>query len=96
MRALFGRKIPTLDELKELTDQALKEGKVGRIITVDEEVVLSDKDFTSFASDLLADQPWINREATCIRVINEDTKETVLIDPQGYQYPRYTSLEIKD
>lgn len=96
MRALFGRKIPTLDELKELTDQALKEGKVGRNVTVDEEVLLSDKDFKSFAADLLADQQWINKEATCIRVINEDTKETVLIDPQGYQYPRYTSLEIKD
>lgn len=96
MRALFGRKIPTLDELKELTDQALKEGKVGRTVTVDEEVLLSDKDFKSFAADLLADQQWINKEATCIRVIDEDTKETALIDPQGYQYPRYTSLEIKD
>lgn len=96
MRALFGRKVATLDELKELTERAVGEGMTGRTYRVDEEVVLSDKDFNSFASDLLAYQPWINREATCIRVINEDTKETVLIDPQGYQYPRYTSLEIKD
>lgn len=96
MRALFGRKIPTLEELKELTERAIKEGKIGRTYTVDEEVVLSDKDFKSFAADLLADQPWINPRANCIRVINEDTKETVLIDPQGYQYPRYTSLEIKN
>ena len=96
MRALFGRKVATLDELKELTERAVGEGMTGRTYTVDEEVVLSDKDFKGFAADLLADQQWINPRANCIRVINEDTKETVLIDPQGYRYPRYTSLEIKD
>ena len=95
MRALFARKIPTLEELRELTAQAIREGKVGRTVTVDEEITLTDKEFQNFASDMLADQPWINPRANCIRVVNQDTGERVIIDPQGYQYPRYTSLEIE-
>lgn len=95
VKVLFARKIPTLEELKELTEQALREGKVGRTITVDEEVTLTDKAFQSFASDMLADQLWINPRANCINVINKETGERVIIDPQGYRYGRYTSLEIE-
>ena len=94
-RALFGRKISNLGELKALTDQALKEGNKGKAYTINKEVSLEDADFQKFAANFLRDQPWIDKEDTCIRVKNKKTGETVLVDPQGYEYPRYVSLENK-
>jgi hypothetical protein len=96
MKALFGRKIANLEDLKELTARALDEGKIGRSYTVTNEVVLNEIEFRKFAEDFFADQPWIEPEASCIRVINQDTGEKVLIDPQGYTYPRYTALELEE
>lgn len=95
VRALFGRKIPDLEELKSLTKQAVKEGKKGKAYTINREVELTDKEFQKFADNFLRDQPWIKKGDTCIRVKNINTGETVLVDPQGYDYPRYVSLEIK-
>jgi hypothetical protein len=103
MRALFGRKICDLEELKELTDQAIQEGKEGQPYTVIREVILDDKDFREFAEDFLKDQPWIltkdggvNKEGEirCIRVVNRDTRDIVLVNAEGYDYPRYTGLEL--
>ncbi len=94
-RAMFGRKISNLGELKHLTEQALREGKKGKAYTINKEVELEDKDFQQFAANFLRDQPWIEKEDTCIRIKNKETGETVLVDPQGYEYPRYVSLEIK-
>ena len=95
VKALFARKIATLEELKELTERALNEGKIGRTVTVDAEVTLTDNDFQNFANDMLADQPWINPRANCILVVNENTGERILLDPQGHVYGRYSSLEIE-
>lgn len=94
-RALFGRKISNIGELKHLTEQAIREGKKGKVYTINKEVELEDKDFKKFAADFLRDQPWIEKEDTCIRVKNKETGETVLVDPQGYEYPRYVSLEVR-
>lgn len=93
--SLFGRKISNLGELKTLTEQALREGKKGKAYSINKEVELENEDFQKFAVDFLRDQPWIEKEDTCIRVKNKETGETVLVDPQGYEYPRYVSLEIK-
>ncbi len=94
MRTLFGRKIPNLEELKDLTDKALKAGKTGKENSVTQEVELTEEAFRRFAADFLADQPWIDPKASCIRVTNKETGEKVYIDPQGYEYPRYVGLEI--
>lgn len=94
-KALFGRKIASLEDLKELTARALAEGKTGESYTVTSEVELSEAEFRKFAEDFFQDQPWIDPEASCIRVTNVETGEKVLIDPQGYTYPRYTALELK-
>jgi hypothetical protein len=91
----FGRKIASLEDLKELTARALAEGKTGESYTVTSEVELSEAEFRKFAEDFFQDQPWIDPEASCIRVTNVETGEKVLIDPQGYTYPRYTALELK-
>ncbi len=95
-KAFFGRKIADLKELKALT------GEAGFAYQVTKEVLLSSKEFEQFASNFFDDQPWIspkdggineNGEAKCIRVINKETGERVLVNSEGYSYPRYTALE---
>ena len=101
-KALFMRKASDLKELKETTEYALLSGKKGEPFIVTREIALSAKEFREFANDLLADQSWIlEREggykegkARCIRVINAETEERVLINPEGYSYPRYTAIEL--
>ncbi len=101
MKALFGRKVSNLEELKELTERAITAGEIGETYAVTREVRLSDREFRKFADDFFEDQPWIipedggvnkNREIRCIKVINEETGEGVLVNSEGYSYPRYTAL----
>ena len=101
-KALFARKIADMEALKELTRTALEDGKTGSFYQVTKEVRLTGEEFQQFASDFLQDQPWITREdggvntkkeIRCIRVINKDTGERVLVNSEGYDYPRYTALE---
>ena len=101
-RAFFGRKIADLEALKELTQTALSEGQIGSAYQVTKEVLLSSKEFEQFASNFFDDQPWISPkdgginesgEDKCIRVINKETGERVLVNSEGYSYPRYTVLE---
>ncbi|MBZ4669582.1 MAG: hypothetical protein JG775_2737, partial [Defluviitaleaceae bacterium] len=44
MKALFGRKITDLKELKELTEEALKAGREGTDYEVTKEIELSDEE----------------------------------------------------
>lgn len=101
-RALFGRKLNDLKELKEATAHAKHAGKRGSLFEVTKEVPLGDDDFKAFAEDFFNDQPWIdksdggsneNGDIRCIRVINTDTGERVLINSEGYSWCRYTALE---
>lgn len=103
MKALFGRKICDLEELKELIHRAIKEGQKGQAYTITREVILREEDFRDFAKDFFRDRPWISPEdggttrdgeIRCIRVINNETGEKVLVNTEGYDYPRYTGLEI--
>lgn len=102
MKALFGRKVCDFEELKELTRKALEEGYEGQTYIVTREVLLENEAFHEFASDFLEDQPWITKEdggvnekgeIRCIRVINKDTGEKVLINNEGYDYGRYVAIE---
>ncbi|KGK88028.1 DUF6329 domain-containing protein [Clostridium sp. HMP27] len=102
MRALFGRKVLNLKELKELTREAKKDGMKGTEYEVIREVELTDEEFKEFAKDFNKDQPWITKEdggnnqkgeLRCIRVKNKKTKKSILVDSEGYTYPRYTALE---
>jgi len=100
MKAIFGRKMASLEELKEATAKAKKDGLAGKPYEVTKEIALSDVDFQEFAKDLLNDQPWIdaadgghnqNGEAKCIRVISLLTGERVLLNSEGYHYVRYAA-----
>ncbi|MFZ3578816.1 hypothetical protein [Virgibacillus sp. DJP39] len=102
MKAIFGRKVSNLAELKEITEGALKQGQRGQSYCVIKEVLLEDNDFHNFTNDFFNDQPWITkedggvnqqREVRCIRVINVNTGEKVLVNTEGYTYPRYTAIE---
>lgn len=102
MKALFGRKFTDIKELREATENAKKRGVRGSNYTVIREVELSDHEFRKFCSDLLVDQPWIEKtdggsnaagELCCIRVKNVATDERVLVNTEGYDYPRYTAIE---
>jgi len=101
-KALFGRKIADLETLKSLTRAALKRGQSGSAYQGIKEVSLTEDEFHRFASNFLLDQPWIGpedggvnkrKEIRCIRVINRGTGEKVLVNCEGYTYPRYTALE---
>ena len=102
MRAIFGRKVSDLAELKELTEQAIKSGQHGQSYCVIKEVLLEDDEFHFFAEDFFNDQAWITkedggvneqREVRCIRVTNQDTGEKVLVNNEGYNFARYTAIE---
>ena len=102
MKALFGRKVCDLVELKNSPTKPSKR-KERAAIHHHREVILKDAEFRDFAQDFLKDQPWITAEdggmdqegkIRCIRVVNIDTGEKVLINTEGYDYPRYTGLEL--
>jgi len=100
MKALFGRKFYNVKELREATEEAKRKGVVGSDYTVILEVNLTDEQFKKFTSDFLEDPPWIEKgdhnekgEIRCIRVINLETGEKILTNPEGFEYPRYTSIE---
>ena len=102
MKALFGRKVLNLKELKELTKEAKEDGLKGTAYEVIKEIELSDEKFKEFAKDFCRDQPWITKEdggsnskgeLRCIRVKNTQTGEKILIDAEGYTYPRYSAIE---
>lgn len=102
MKALFGRKVTTLEELRDLTKLAKEDQMIGTLYEVVRDVVLIDDEFIAFSNDMLADQPWIQKsdggsndkgELRCIRVVNETTGEKVIIDSEGYEYARFTALE---
>ncbi|MDK2942178.1 MAG: hypothetical protein PWP56_1691 [Acetobacterium sp.] len=102
MKAIFARKLMNMEELREVTESAKKEGSVGTEYTVIREVGLSDLEFEKLGQDLLEDQPWIKEsdggndkdgKIRCIRVQNLATNERILINSEGYDYPRYTAIE---
>lgn len=102
MKAHFGRKIPNLEALKAATRQAKQEKHSGSAYTVVREVEFNDEGFKNFAEDLLEDQSWISGtdggmnqagEIRCIRVRNAQTGEGILVNSEGYDYPRYTGIE---
>jgi hypothetical protein len=104
MKAHFGRKLRDIEELREATLSALHRGVQGVTYRITKEVELCDAEFKTFALNFIADQPWITPEdggidtdgtTLCIRVKNKDTLETVLVNSEGYGYPRYTAIEIE-
>jgi len=102
MKTIFVRKASDLEVVREVTEELKSKGHEGTEYRVTREVELSDKQYKKLTGDLLQDQSFIQKdegglndkcEVLCIRVINKESGERILIDPQGYEYPRYTALE---
>jgi len=102
MRALFGRKIENIVDLREATERSRESGMKRTVYTVDREVEMAADVFQEFGKDFLKDQPWILKtdggyndkgEYRCIRVRNVDTGERLLISSEGFDYPRYIGID---
>jgi hypothetical protein len=102
MKALFGRKILNLKELNELTEMVKKFKTTRTAYEVTKEIELTEKEFEDFSKDFCKDQSWISEEdggtnekgeLRCIRVKNPKTNQSILVDSEGYTYPRYTAIE---
>ncbi|UZQ49915.1 MULTISPECIES: hypothetical protein [Clostridium] len=102
MEALFGRKVLNLKELKELTKEAKKNGIKETSYEVTKEIKLTNEQFKQFTKDFCKDQAWIleedggcneKGELRCIRVKNTKAEKCILVDSEGYTYPRYTAIE---
>lgn len=102
MKAYFGRKMVDIEELMDATERAKFDGYPASAYMVTKEVELSNEEFRKFADDLLEDQTWIEKgeggmtpagEIRCIRVRNAETDERILVNSEGYDYPRYTAIE---
>ncbi|QSX09550.1 hypothetical protein J0B03_05665 [Alkalibacter rhizosphaerae] len=96
-RALFGRKVTDLDALEEMTNSIR-----GSLYEVTKEIWMDNEEFKSFAQDFFEYQPWIEKsdggsnekgEIRCIRVINTETGQRVLVNSEGYGYCRYVAIE---
>lgn len=105
MRALFGRKIENIEDLRECTERSRKSGVKGMVNTVDREMEMTDDAFREVGKDFMKDQPWILKsdggdkekgEYRSIRVRNVDTGERWLVSSEGFEYPRYIAIEPDD
>ena len=102
MKAYFCRKASDLQELTEMTRELLEMKVKSQEYIVTKEITLKSNDFEIFTSDFYDDQIWITEEdggifdnvVHCIRVVNQDTNEVVLVNSEGYSYPRYTAIEL--
>lgn len=103
MKALFGNKVLNLKELKGLKKKANEEEIKDIAYEVTREIELSDKEYKDFIENFSKDQPWITEEDggtnekgefICIRVKKAKNKKGILINSEGYTYPRYVAIEI--
>lgn len=101
MKAIFCLGAMDIHELREWTKESIMAEEEREEFWVTKELILSNHDFQDFSNDFFKDQPWISTESggytqfgevRCIRVINGDTGQVVLVNSGGYRYPRYTGL----
>ena len=102
MKAFFVKKAIDLVELKELAKGAKADSVEGTDYEVERGIEMGSLAFRKFTEDFLKDQPWIESTdgglnkyggVRCIKVINRDTKEKVLVNSEGYRYPRCIAIE---
>lgn len=98
MRAVFIRKAINLKEVEEETDRA-QQNEYEPFVVV-EELKLENKRFQQIANNLMKDVPeisgkggTINGVVQAIRIVNQETGKSFLVNPEGYSYPRYVAIE---
>lgn len=109
LKTTFVRKPCTIDDVRTGTEwiEARSGGKPADSYYIAEEVQLEENEFFALQDDLLADRSWIhafsNRlhpmkgsSVPAIRVSCKGSLTVLIIDPQGYDYPRCVGLENPD
>jgi len=73
-------------------------------IIVEKEIRLSSDEFIDFSNNLLKDRDYIKNNLEhmwfdqntqkwhCLEVTSDDSKETILVESEGYSYARYVSV----
>ena len=102
MKAIFISKAATLEEVRKELERATTQEACKVIATKK----LSETEWTELTESLLSDRDWISEfnrkikenprtnwsKRNCIKVTCEGKSESLLIDPQGYDYARYTAI----
>ena len=107
-KTTFVRKPSTLDDVRTGAEwiENRHGGKPIDSYYIAKEVQLEENEFFALHEDLLADREWVrefsNRQhpmkGDALPAIRESCKGSLtvlIIDPQGYDYPRYVGFEIE-
>ena len=66
-----------------------------RTYEVSEVITLTDKEYGSVLKDPLKDREYLAGRSgadTCVLLIGENSDDGILVDTQGYDYPRYSAF----
>ncbi len=104
-KTTFIRKPCTLEDVREGTKwiKSRHEGQPIDSYYIAEEIQLDENAFRDLCNDLFSSREWVaafsNRQhhmrgdaVAAIRVTSKGTSTVLIIDPQGYSYPRYVGL----
>ena len=97
MKRRFSRKAANLEELESVDHR-----EATRSVAIEKIITLTNDEYNAFACDLLADQDFIrdNKDLMhmdddftchCILVKTQGANNGVLIECEGYDYPRYSA-----
>lgn len=105
LKTTFIRKPCTLDEVQEETKciEHLNGGQPRHSYYIAEDIRLEENSFFELCDNLLTDRDWIaafsnqlypmkDGAVPAIRVTCAHSLTVLIIDPQGYDYPRYVGL----
>lgn len=101
MSTIFVRKAATHDWIIQDTKELISRfGSKPKKVTIQKVIELTKEEFDEFKNDLLADRDFIkdNKEFSYFLVKEKGTadKEGIIVDTEGYDYPRYTGLPITE
>lgn len=97
-KAVFIRKANNLKDLKEQTKEYKMELSP---FVICERVELTANEFEDFCNDFISKREFIIENLTkmgydkmfyCILVFSKGSKEGILVESEGYSYPRYTAV----
>lgn len=104
----FARKPSTREDMDSLIAWGKHERFGNRGYFIAQEITLTETDWNDLMENMLADRDWLqeyNKVARdqyglggletlvpCLLVKNEANGETLVIDSQGYNYPRYIGM----
>lgn len=100
--SVFCRKVNNAEDLCESLT-ALRESAEATKVRVVDGVKLSQPDYDRFTADFFAPQPWLagkggidEGDARCVIQVTAQDRQTLHIDPSGYDYARYVGIPAGD